>query len=99
MNARLTAIARRRSQLLARTAAQRDEVGQLVGRWHMPLAYVDRVVTLARSLRAHPLVLALGLAVLARTLPGGRLTLWSGRLWSGWRLYQSLHEQWTKDHA
>ncbi|OGI44825.1 MAG: hypothetical protein A2150_05945 [Candidatus Muproteobacteria bacterium RBG_16_64_11] len=89
MNPRLTAIARRRAVLVARAAAQRDEVGRLVDRWHAPLAFVDRGLALVRSIRAHPLALAVVAALLVRS-PGGRLGLWTKRLWTGWRLYQSM---------
>ncbi len=95
MSPRLTAISRRRAALVARAAAQRGEVGRLVERWHTPLTLADRGVALVRSIRAHPLALAVGMALLVR-VPGGRLGLWVERLWTGWQLFHSLREQSAK---
>ncbi len=99
MNPRLTAITRRRAALVARAADQRDEVGRLVDRWRAPLAFVDRGLALVRSIRAHPLALAVVAALMVRSPGGGRLGLWTKRLWTGWRLYQSVREPGAKERA
>jgi len=92
MNARLTAIARRRAALVAQAAAQRGEVGQCVQPWLTPLAYVDRGIALVRRVRSHPLTLAIGVLMLLR--PGsGRWSVWAGRLLTGWQIYQTLHDR------
>jgi hypothetical protein len=94
MNPRLTAITRRRAALVARAADQRDEVGRLVDRWHTPLMFVDRGLALVRNIYVRPLALTVGIALLARIpgMGGGRLGLWVGRLWTGWRLFHSLRQ-------
>lgn len=89
MNARLTVIAQRRAALVAQAAAQRREVSACVQAWHKPLAYADRGMALARYVRAHPLALVTGVLLLFR-LGRGRVSTWAGRVWTGWRIYQSL---------
>jgi hypothetical protein len=92
MNAQLTAIARRRAELVAKAAAQRSEFEHWLQPWQTPLAFVDRGMALARRIRAHPLALAMGVLLLFR-LGSGRWSVWAGRLWTGWQIYQSLHER------
>ncbi len=89
MNMRLTAISRRRAALVAQAAEQRNEVGRYLRPWQTPLAAVDRGIALARRARAHPLALAIGVVLLFR-LGRGRWSVWAGRLWAGWQIYQSL---------
>jgi hypothetical protein len=92
MNARLMAITRRRAMLVAQTAAQRGELGRWVQPWRTPLAFVDRGIVLARRVRAHPLALAVGVLLLLRLGFGG-WSVWAGRLWAGWQIYQSLQDR------
>jgi len=89
MDAHLTTIARRRAALIARAAAQRDEVGHLVQPWLTPLSFMDRGAALVRQVRMHPLGIALGVLTLFRLGRRG-WSLWAGRLWTGWQLYQSM---------
>jgi hypothetical protein len=89
MNARLAEITRRRAALVVRAAVQRSELGHWVQPWQTPLAFVDRGIDLARRVRAHPLALAIGTLLLFR-LGLGRWSVWAGRLWTGWQIYQSL---------
>lgn len=89
MNARLAEITRRRAALVAQAAAQRSELGRSVQPWLTPLSFADRGIELARRVRAHPLALAIGTLVLLR-LGLGRWSVWAGRLWTGWQIYQSL---------
>lgn len=96
MNARLTAIARRRTSLVAQVAAQRTEFGRLVQPWQMPLAFADRGMALARRLRAHPLVVAVGVALFT-WMGRGRLGVWVGRIWTTWQVYRSLQDQRLRD--
>jgi len=92
MNARLTEITRRRAALVARAAAQRSELFQWMQPWLSPLSIVDRGLALARRVRAHPLTLALGVLLLFR-LGSGRWSVWAGRFWTGWQIYQSLQDR------
>ncbi len=82
----LEIIARRRATLVAKAAAQRDELGRLVGPWQKPLALVDRGIGIVRRLRAHPLAVAAGVALLVG-IGRGR---WAGRIWAVWQIYSSL---------
>jgi hypothetical protein len=92
MNARLTAITRRRAALVAQAAVQRSELDRWVQPWQTTLAFVDRGIVLARRVRAHPLALAIGVLLLLRLGFGG-WSVWAGRLWAGWQIYQSLHDR------
>lgn len=92
MSAQLSAIARRRAALVALADAQRREVGRSLRPWQTPLAFVDRGIALARRVHAHPLTLAIGVLLLFR-LGRGRWSVWAGRLWTGWQIWQSLQER------
>jgi len=92
MNARLTAITQRRAALVAQAAAQRSDVGRCVQPWRTPLAYADRGIEFVRRVRAHPLALVTGVLLLFR-LGRGRLSVWAGRAWTGWQIYQSLQDR------
>lgn len=94
----LEIIARRRAALVARAAAQRDELGRLVGPWRKPLALVDRGIGIVRRLRAHPFAVAAGVALLVG-MGRGRLGGWIGRLWAAWQLYASLRSPRPKNRA
>jgi len=92
MNARLTAITRRRAELVAQAAAQRSEMGRWIQPWQTPLAFVDRGIELVRRVRSNPLALVAGVLLLFR-LGSGHWQVWAGRLWTGWQIYQSLHNR------
>jgi len=92
MSTPLTAIVRRRAALVAQAAAQRSEIGRHLRPWLAPLAVVDRGLALARRVHAHPLTLAIGVLLLFR-LGRGRWSVWAGRLWTGWQIYQSLQDR------
>ncbi len=89
MNEWMVEIAQRRAVLVARAAAQREEIGRLVRPWQASFALADRGLALLRRLRGHPLLLTLGVALLAR-FGSGRLGVWAGRIWTAWQLYRSL---------
>jgi hypothetical protein len=91
MNAQLTAITRRRAALVAKAAEQRSELGYWLQPWQTSLAFVDRGMALARRVRANPLVLVIGVLLLLR-LGRGRWSVWAGRFWTGWQIYQSLQD-------
>ena len=57
-------LARRREQLIARAAIQRERLADHVRQWERPIAAVDKVIAGVNYLRAHPVVLAVGIAVL-----------------------------------
>ena len=88
MNTRLIALIRRRERLLVRAEAQRDELAGIVQQWRAPLAVVDRTMALGQTLKAHPLLLLIPLAVLVVLRPS-RLIAWAGRGWMIWRFWRS----------
>lgn len=92
MKASLTDIKRRRAALVAQAAAQRNELCQWVQPWQTPLAFVDRGIELVRRVRTHPLAVAMGVLLLFR-LGTSRWSVWAGRVWTGWQIYQSLQER------
>jgi hypothetical protein len=74
VNRRLAQIYVRRERLVAKAAAQRDEVALLLAPLAGPLAVADRGVAAAVYVRAHPEIVPLGAAGLRRVarLPLGR---------------------------
>lgn len=92
MNVRLAAITRRRAALVAQAAAQRNELGRWVQPWEASLGLVDRGIALVRRVRMNPLAFAIGVLLLFR-LGSGRWSVWAGRLWTGWQIYQSLRDR------
>jgi len=92
MNVRLAAITRRRAALVAQAAAQRSELGRWVQPWEASLGLVDRGIALVRRVRMNPLAFAIGVLLLFR-LGSGRWSVWAGRLWAGWQIYQSLQDR------
>ena len=85
----LAAIVRRRAALVAQAAAQRDELDRLIEPWQKPLALVDRGIEIVQRLRAHPLVIAAGVALLV-WMGRRKLSRWAGRIAAVWQLYSSL---------
>jgi hypothetical protein len=92
MNAQLMALTRRRAALVAQSAAQRAELGRCLQPWQTPIAFVDIGIALARRVRAHPLALVIGVLMLFRSR-SSRLSLWAGRFWTGWQIFQSLYDR------
>lgn len=97
MNSRLLAIQQHRAALVARAAVQRQGVRELVAAWNGPISLVDRVVAVLRRVRAHPLAIPVGAALLI-WLRRSRKWLWAGRLWSAWQLVSSLRRMRDSRH-
>lgn len=96
MNARrLAQIHARRERLLAKAAAQRDEVALLLTPWHAPLAVADKGLTVATYLRAHPSIVIVAVAALVVLSPK-RAFRWARRAFAVWRSYRwavkALHQ-------
>ena len=87
MNRRLVQIRVRRERLLARAAAQRDEVALLVGRLRGPLAIADRGVVAVQYVREHPGAVLLAVAALVVLSPR-RAFRWARRALLVWRGYR-----------
>jgi hypothetical protein len=86
---RLAKLSRRRAELVARSAAQRAELGELCHVWRLPLAIVDQGVTVWRFLRGHPVLLA-GLGVAFAVARPRRAVKWFGRGWALWRFFRGM---------
>ena len=94
---RLIELARRKERLIARTAAQRSVIADAYHRWQMPASMVDRGVAVARVLKSHPLLLAIGVAVAAAVGRRGLLH-WIGRGLVAWRTWRALGA-WVRRHG
>lgn len=98
MDAKLVDIIRRRERLLSRAETQRAELAGIVRQCRGSIAAIDRTIATAQTLKAHPVLLAAPLAVLAAWRPR-RLVAWAGRAWMAWRFWRSSPlRQWLK-HA
>ena len=82
-------VALRKERLLARCDDQRIVIAQAYRRWQAPMRIVDRGWAAARFLRAHPIVLAVGVAV-AMVIGRRSLFTWIGRGVVAWRTWRSL---------
>lgn len=85
----MTDLERKRELLVARCAAQRDELESLVRRFERPLAVADRGLAAVRYLRDRPLLIgALTAAVVAAR--GRGLAKWAKLGVTAWRAYRAL---------
>jgi hypothetical protein len=85
MNLKLIDLAERRATLIAKAAAQREEISRLLTSWSRPLAVADRGWEMIRRFAGHPAFLAWAAALLLgvgprRTLKWLRQGLWVLRL-------------------
>ena len=88
-------IARRRERLIARCAAQRDDIAGALRALRGPIAIADRICSAALYLRAHP---ALVIAAVAGLAVLGRRNLLSVAtrglaVWRVWRLASAWVEE------
>ena len=94
MNGRLAEIRLRRERLIAKAAAQREEVALLLDSWRPLLVVADRAAAAVQYVRAHPATLAVVVIVVAALSPR-RALRWAGRglaLWRGYRwAVRALH--------
>jgi len=91
MNRQMSETRLRRDLLLARIAAQREEVADLGARWQAPLALADQGLAAVHFLRSHPVLIA-GAAALLVVRRRGVMGLMKGgwKLWKGYRLLAAL---------
>lgn len=89
MNRRLAAIAERRRQLVARSAAQRIVLAADMIPWRTHLARVDRGIAVVRYVRSRP-ALWLGGALLLAALRPRRFGVWLQRGWLAWQIGRRL---------
>lgn len=95
MNSRSAQLRRRRQLLLARAAAQRDEVAFVAAQLQHRLRIVNLGFAAGQVLRNHPLLALAGTSLLMRA-PGGKLISWISRVYTGWELFGALRKQWTQ---
>jgi hypothetical protein len=88
MNERMPAIMQRRGELLARIAAQREQVAEAGARWQAPLALADQGLAVARFLRARPVLVATLAALLVIRRRGVMGLIGGG--WKVWKRYRYL---------
>lgn len=96
MNRKMSAVMQRRGELLARIAAQREQLAETGARWKAPLALADQGVAVVRFLRAHPALVA-GAVALVTIRRGGVMGLAKGgwRVWKGYRFLTVLSEKFS----
>jgi hypothetical protein len=91
MNSQMLAVMQRRGELLARIAAQREQVAEIGARLRTPLALADLGVAAARFLRSNS-VLAAGviaaLVIRRRGMVGMARVIW--RVWKGYRRFTAI---------
>jgi len=91
MNSRVALIRQRREALVARSAAQRAEVARIMRPWRAPLSIADRVASIVQRVRAHPLAIPLGIALLfSMGRSHSRAGIWLSRIWTLWQLFSSI---------
>lgn len=89
MNRKLTRLAERRRQLVARAAAQRTALAHDLAPWRARLALADRGIAALRYLRRHP-ALMVGAALLLVALRPRRVGTWLQRGWVVWQIGRRL---------
>ena len=87
MNKQMLAVMRRRGELLARIAVQREQVAVTAMRWQAPLALADKGLAAVRFLRSNPVLVAAAVALLVIRRRGVTGLVTAG--WRIWRLYKS----------
>jgi hypothetical protein len=90
----MLAVMQRRGELLARIAAQREQMTETGARWQAPLALADQGLAVMRFLRSHPALVA-GVVALFMVRRRGVVGLVKGgwRVWKGYRYLTALSER------
>jgi hypothetical protein len=94
---RLLALRERRAALVARAETQRVEILAIVGKLERATAWYDRARAIGRKLRANPLWVVAGVALLVAARPRKAVKLFTTAysLWRGWRNLQGLIERYA----
>ena len=97
---KLLALRERRSLLIAHCELQRIEVFTIIERVERAAAWIDRAKAIALNLRAHPVWLAAGVALLVAARPRKALKLFATgfSLWRGWRNLRAMMERFAPAH-
>jgi hypothetical protein len=92
MNKKLAQLAERRSQLVARAAAQRTALAHNLEPWRTPLALADRGIAALRYVRRHPPWM-MGAAFLFAALRPRSVGKWLQRGWMVWQIGHKLRRR------
>jgi hypothetical protein len=92
MSDRLAEVQRRRTELVARAAQERDELGRLVGAVTQPLRAVGWISAAWRLASSRPLLVGGAVAAIVILRPS-RAIAWTLRLWAGWQTFQRVRER------
>ena len=87
--ASLEDIVRRKDRLILRCAQQRQEIAASVADLRQPIAVADRILEAMAYLRAHPLLLGVGVAVAVALRPR-TLSRFALRAFSLWRTARAI---------
>jgi hypothetical protein len=88
MNEKMFELKQSRGELLARIAAQREQMTEIGTHWRTPLALADEGVAVVRFSRCHPLLVAgvVAFFVIRRRGVAGLVSgVW--RVWKGYRYF------------
>jgi hypothetical protein len=86
---RMLDVALRKERLIARSEGQRTLIAEACRRWREPARVIDRAWAGATYLRAHPALIAIGVAA-AMILGRRSLFRWAGRGLVAWRAWRSV---------
>lgn len=94
MNKQMREVMRRRGELLASIAAQREQVAQIGTRWQTPLALADQGLAAVHFLRSRPVLIA-GMAALLMIRKRGVMGLarYGTLAWKGYRYFAAFSEK------
>lgn len=91
MTDQMLAVMQRRGELKARIATQREQLAEAGMYWQKPLALADQGLAVARYLRARPVLVAGGVALLIIRRRGLMGLVRSGWLvWRGYRYFTAV---------
>lgn len=93
----LARIAKRRAELVARSAAQRAELSGACRTWRVPLAIADQGVAAWRFAKRHQALVA-GVGVMLAVARPIRSLKWLKRGWMLWRFYRGATAAAGKQH-
>ncbi len=85
MNTKAIELAERRATLVARAAAQREDLSKALTAWRKPLAKAQQGLDTARRIWAHPELFA-GVIALLTVLRAWRIVRWLPPGWVVWRV-------------
>jgi hypothetical protein len=86
---KLIELAERRATLVARAAAQREELSKVLMTWRKPLERAHQGLDTARRIWSHPELFA-GIIALLTVLRAWRITKWLPPGWIIWRIARAI---------